>query len=84
MVETHTCGKCGERPPGKGGILCPVCRVKIEQQPAPWQLSDQESDATLATAEQTASGKSQPPVAAAQDRASDALVGDSLPSDVTQ
>jgi hypothetical protein len=25
------CAKCGVRPPGEGGILCPECKAEIER-----------------------------------------------------
>jgi hypothetical protein len=28
--EGAQCAKCGERPPGSGGILCPPCKTAIE------------------------------------------------------
>ena len=33
---TRNCGKCDERPPGPGGVLCPECRELIERQLANW------------------------------------------------
>src|ERR1019366_377218 len=36
MTRPETCAKCGQEPPGPGGILCPGCKLRIEaQQPAP-------------------------------------------------
>lgn len=38
MAEgTRNCGKCDQRPPGPGGVLCHPCRQLIEQQLANWQ-----------------------------------------------
>jgi hypothetical protein len=28
--EGALCGKCSERPPGPGGILCPECKKTVE------------------------------------------------------
>jgi hypothetical protein len=31
-AEAPTCSKCGENPPGPGGILCPDCLAAIAAQ----------------------------------------------------
>jgi hypothetical protein len=31
------CAKCGEQPPGEGGILCPACKQAIEARVYPWR-----------------------------------------------
>jgi hypothetical protein len=33
-VAARRCGKCGLRPPGPGGVLCPACRLMLEGRPA--------------------------------------------------
>jgi len=37
MTETPMCSKCGEKPAGPGGILCPACfdAISAQKLPAP-------------------------------------------------
>jgi hypothetical protein len=40
--EGAICAKCGERPPGPGGILCPQCKQAIEDRVYPGQASSED------------------------------------------
>jgi hypothetical protein len=43
--EDALCAKCGERPPGPGGVLCPDCKQAIEDRVYPQQArGDGEGD----------------------------------------
>ena len=37
---SETCAKCGQEPPGPGGILCPGCKQRIEAQQAALRAGD--------------------------------------------
>ncbi|MFL6126979.1 hypothetical protein [Actinophytocola sp.] len=38
--QSRTCAKCGERPPGEGGVLCPTCAREIEERMAGYWHQD--------------------------------------------
>ncbi len=42
--EDARCAKCGEHPPGPGGILCPQCKTAIEARIYERQEPDQAND----------------------------------------